>query len=288
MYNLGLEVNKMKNRLKELRKSKKLSQKAFAIAFDDYIKENKLNSKPITNTTVSRWENNQLEIPNEYLKIIANYFDVTVQFVQGLTYDKNSILKIINDSYLENLECRKVDNKNIENFEDLIDDDPFNDPLDDDPFNDPLFSSLCEYLNYHGIKPDFSNSELKDFNYEVKQFWNNKFSFVFESYKIMIFINLGGKKDDLEEALSKVINDKFLEDSKTIISQLFEQTAQKELADFICVKDELVRFGSYEEIDQHINDLVNSLREFESTIQSLPENPSKPKWAYISEDDLPF
>ena len=50
----------MKNRIKELRKSKKLSQKAFAIAFNDYIKENKLNSKPITNTTVSRWENNQL------------------------------------------------------------------------------------------------------------------------------------------------------------------------------------------------------------------------------------
>lgn len=272
----------MKNRLKQLRTNKKLSQKAFATAFNDYLKEIKSNSKLITNTTVSRWENNQIEIPNEYLKVIANYFDVTVQYVQGLTFDKTDILKALNDTYLTNIEDNGVDNKDLINLNNIVED-PFSLSV-----SFALFSSLRNYMSYHSVKPTFSNHELKKFDDDVKQFWNRNFNFVFESDGIKGFINWGGKEEDLLNTLSKVIRGKYLKDSSTIISQLFDQTTKLELTDFINKKDELLRFGSHEEINEKIDELVASLQDFQSAIQPLPENPVKQLENINEYNDLPF
>lgn len=81
----------MQNRLKELRKKKKLSQKQFAQAFNDFIKENKefavLDTKgkikKISYATVSRWEVGTTPIPAKYLETLAKYFRVSIAYFLG-------------------------------------------------------------------------------------------------------------------------------------------------------------------------------------------------------------
>lgn len=74
----------MQNRLKELRKNKKLSQKEFAKAFNDFlnknqtVKDNNGNVKNISYATVSRWESGQTLIPSIYYPSLAEFFNINV------------------------------------------------------------------------------------------------------------------------------------------------------------------------------------------------------------------
>lgn len=81
----------MQNRLKELRKTKKLSQKEFAQAFNDFMKsypqfaatDQHLQIKKISYATVSRWEVGTTPIPTEYLEALAKYFRVSMSYFLG-------------------------------------------------------------------------------------------------------------------------------------------------------------------------------------------------------------
>lgn len=74
----------MENRLKELRQNKKLSQKQFAKAFNDFLNKNKTvkdnngNVKNISYATVSRWESGQTLIPSIYYSSLAEFFNINV------------------------------------------------------------------------------------------------------------------------------------------------------------------------------------------------------------------
>lgn len=77
------------NRLKKLRKSKQLSQKEFAVAFNSFLAKREIKTqngknKTISYATVSRWENRQ-PIPDIYYKSLADFFDVPVSYLQGTT-----------------------------------------------------------------------------------------------------------------------------------------------------------------------------------------------------------
>lgn len=61
------------NRLKELRKEKKLTQKELA----DILK---INEK-----TISRWENNESTIKSNKAEALANYFNVSIGYLLGFT-----------------------------------------------------------------------------------------------------------------------------------------------------------------------------------------------------------
>lgn len=63
------------NRLKELRKEKKLTQKELA---------DKIN---VSKITVLRWENGERQIKPEKAEKLANFFDVSVGYLLG--YDNN-------------------------------------------------------------------------------------------------------------------------------------------------------------------------------------------------------
>lgn len=69
------------NRLKELRKEKKLTQKELA----DYL--------GINEKTISRWENGESNIKPEKAKKLADYFGVSVGYLLG--YDDNDFEKQI-------------------------------------------------------------------------------------------------------------------------------------------------------------------------------------------------
>lgn len=77
------------NRLKELRKEKKLTQKELA----DYL--------GINEKTISRWENGESNIKPEKAKKLADYFGVSVGYLLG--YDDNDFEKQIRIDTLNNL-----------------------------------------------------------------------------------------------------------------------------------------------------------------------------------------
>lgn len=77
------------NRLKELRKEKKLTQKELA----DYL--------GINEKTISRWENGESTIKSDKAQELADYFGVSVGYLLG--YDDNDFEKQIRIDTLNNL-----------------------------------------------------------------------------------------------------------------------------------------------------------------------------------------
>lgn len=71
------------NRIKKLRKEKGLSQKEFAKAFNEFSKDDE-NVKSISYATVSRWENGENEPKLETWIKIADFFHVSVSYLQGI------------------------------------------------------------------------------------------------------------------------------------------------------------------------------------------------------------
>lgn len=125
----------MENRLKELRQNKKLSQKQFAKAFNDFLNKNKTvkdnngNVKNISYATVSRWESGQTLIPSIYYSSLAEFFDINVfdlfknfQIIRTkkqmldllfLAYKNNFEYKAYSDDFLK-LVSMASNKKNIE------------------------------------------------------------------------------------------------------------------------------------------------------------------------------
>lgn len=86
----------MQNRLKELRKAKKLSQKEFAHAFNSFIKnypqfavtDQNGQTKNISHATISRWEVGTTPIPTKYLEALAKYFRVSIAYFLGERFNE--------------------------------------------------------------------------------------------------------------------------------------------------------------------------------------------------------
>jgi XRE family transcriptional regulator len=91
-------LNTVKNRLKELRKNKGLTQSELA-----NIINNELSSKekPISKMIISNWENNKNRIKIERARQLANYFDVSVDYLLGYDTDPN---KDFSDVIKQNME----------------------------------------------------------------------------------------------------------------------------------------------------------------------------------------
>ena len=61
------------NRLKELRKEKKISQKKLSEIFG------------VTEKTISRWENEEVQIKSDKAKQLADFFGVSVPYLLGFS-----------------------------------------------------------------------------------------------------------------------------------------------------------------------------------------------------------
>lgn len=72
------------NRIKELRNKKGLSQKEFAKAFSEFVKEDS-EIKPVSYATISRWERGENEPKLETWIKLADFFNVPVSYLQGLS-----------------------------------------------------------------------------------------------------------------------------------------------------------------------------------------------------------
>lgn len=85
----------MENRIKELRAEKKMTQKDFAFSFNKYLKATADPTdtfgqiKQISYATVSRWENGLSEPKTEVWKKLADFFNVSIGYIQGYSNLKN-------------------------------------------------------------------------------------------------------------------------------------------------------------------------------------------------------
>ena len=70
------------NRINVQRKTMHLSQKKITEKFNNYLKEKNTGLKPITQATFSRWETNRSKPRTEYLKKLADFFKVSVTYLE--------------------------------------------------------------------------------------------------------------------------------------------------------------------------------------------------------------
>lgn len=235
----------MNNKIKELRIQNKINQKELA---------EKLNT---TQQAISLYEKGEREPKMEMWQKLANFFGVTVQYIQGLTYDEYSILKLMNDNYLNQ------------------------------PFPRSLKEKIDKYLeNKHIELPldKFSKEELTKFVPSVQNYWKNNFIFIFNDFEVKHLISYGGDNTQAINIIESVITNKYLSDNNTAISLAYNQSrASMELTQFYYHKNELMRFDNKKEINKRLEDLINSLKSFKNTLPSLPDNPER-----ISDNDLPF
>lgn len=70
------------NRINAQRKTMHLSQKKITEKFNNYLEEKNTGLKPITQATFSRWETNRSKPRTEYLKRLADFFKVSVAYLE--------------------------------------------------------------------------------------------------------------------------------------------------------------------------------------------------------------
>ena len=70
------------SRINAQRKTMHLSQKKLTEKFNNYLEEKNTGLKPITQATFSRWETNRSKPRTEYLKKLADFFKVSVAYLE--------------------------------------------------------------------------------------------------------------------------------------------------------------------------------------------------------------
>lgn len=172
----------MKNRLKELRKAKKLSQKEFAKAFNDFMKnnigcavlDNNFKIKNIRQTTISRWESGKTPIPNKYYPALVHFFDVPLAYIQGASYSKKEIENIILNEVNLRLANRFINGEIEKNQLSIV----LYDFLQIDK------SNLKAYLNLCG-KTVIEKQEIPVLSDELAKLLKRIYSFLFEDEAIL-------------------------------------------------------------------------------------------------------
>ena len=240
------------NRLRELRKEKKLTLKEVS----SQLEQNNLKISP---DALAKYERGDREPKLETWQKLADFFGVSVPYLQGisdlkgLTYSKDDVIKLINDTYVHEKE------------KDL----------------DIISGNIDQYLKLKKIElplNKFSINELKKLDKNVKKYWMNNFSFIFNSDND-VSINLHWTKslemnENLKNRVNEAIEKEILELTSTPISKLFSGLPENELNFFIQNKDYLLRNGNKESITKYILELITSFDVFLDKMKDLPENKS--------------
>lgn len=250
----------MSIRLKELRKGKKLSQEEFAQKFNEFVRQRnpielhdgKGNVKQITYSAVSRWENGSVVIPSVYYKSLADFFGVTVPYLQGISYDENDILLFINSNYFDHALGSNA------------------------PYTDKLTFELRKYLeasNRPMPEDKFSIEELASFTDDVKKYWRENIGFIFEEepYKNYL-LNSDLSKIEILNIVTDAIETKKLRITETPVSKAFDNICNNDFYFWKNNKNNLIRFASKKDIQGAINHLQQSLNAFSDALKDLPEN----------------
>lgn len=228
----------IKNRLKEMRKKHNFT-------LDDIQK-----MTGIKRGTYSNYENGNTEPKIETWQKLANFFGVSVPYLQGITFTKTDILKLLNDTYFNEL-------------------------------NNDFDSIVTPVRTYSQLKkiplPEkvLTKMEQGKFNKNTYDFWSKNYSFIFLNPLVKNLSGVPNEKNFVENAkylITKAIREEVLELSSTPISEKFNDLCSNDLHNFNSEKDAFLRLGSKTEIENKVLNLIASLTAFDLKLKNLPEN----------------
>lgn len=160
----GGEIMTAHNRIKELRNEKGLSQKEFAKAFSDFVKNDKA-IKSVSYATISRWERGENEPKLETWIKLADFFEVPVSYLQGTIDDRKDF--------------------------------PHDEELRDDYYNAKKFVDFIQKINKDNIKAlgtEEENFNINDYDNETKKVAGKFINDVESLTEFIIGLDLVGKK----------------------------------------------------------------------------------------------
>ena len=186
------------NRIKQLRKEKGLSQAQLA------------KEVGISNQIISFYENNKREPKIETWQALANFFNVSVDYLKG-AYSKEEIIKIVHDEYAKQRQSQ--DNK--------------------------VYFFVVSAINYYVIdnylisvgaipfdikKENFlvSDEQIDDFN-----FWNQSLKYIFDDLTIKWLLekpSLNASKEDVLKAVESAMNNIINQSSIEVLNPWLEST----------------------------------------------------------------
>ncbi|XJZ29991.1 helix-turn-helix domain-containing protein [Lactobacillus delbrueckii subsp. bulgaricus] len=107
------------NRIKQLRTEKSFSLRDLAKDFSAFLDQH--GKKPITNVTISRWENEKNSPTAEMWGLLADYFGVSVNYLRG-AWSEKEVIELMSSSLLDNYErLSELDRE----YKEIYEDDPF-------------------------------------------------------------------------------------------------------------------------------------------------------------------
>lgn len=160
------------NRLKELRNQRKLT-------LDD------IEAKTgIKRGTYSNYENNKTEPKLATWQKLADFFEVPVTYLQGLTYSRDEIIEIVNYTYIDGAfgGTSPIPGGIDEELYDVV--------------NEFIALTSDDKLPLELYKKDEKNFNLTD---KVKEFWMHNFGKLFNSNALSSFIKSQESEDDIAE-----------------------------------------------------------------------------------------
>lgn len=253
------------NRLRELRKSKKLTLK-------ETVEKLKVqNSLPITADTLAKYERGDREPKIETWQKLANFFNVSVPYIQGTdrkTFSMDEIIEIINEYYFESLNQHKSNTvgSNFVRNVNLYIRKTSNDPIPSDFFAGKTKKSPLDTKKYW-LKHFRSILESSDFKYLPKS--GKEFPKI--TYKDGVFILFAFT---LEAIVSELTEKKQLTSLGSLYMDKFNSTIEQTYDETI----EQVKYSDLVSAKSAINNLSKIINSLKKEIESF-----KPSDAYFDD-----
>lgn len=225
----------MSNRLKEIRQKNSLTLE-------------KMGEKVgIAKNTLSRYESGKREPKLEVWQKLADFFKVSVPYLQGLTYTTDEIIKIVHEYYFEKDEIEQIGTFNYEFVKNI--------------------NLYIRLTSYDPVPRALYAKENKDFplTKKVKKYWLDHFKDILDSQRLQD-INKGNKDDVIvyfDSEIEKYIA-KFQSPYKlTLLGKLYQDKFknENELHDKTIQKIKYLDLSSAKEAINEYAKLVNELRD---------------------------
>lgn len=209
------------DRLKELRKKKHLTLKELS----EQLKENGVF---ISSDSLAKYERGDRKPKIDKLKALADFFDVSVSYLQGIeAYSENDIFKIMQDSYKHGTKGKTYTVNGVINLD-------LSDVLIRGAIDQlMLVRSVSSYLENKkgGAKP--SKIEISKNDASNLDFWKKNFSFMLNDPSIKLLLKTGKEqKLEVKRIIANVIN---LEVNQEI-NQYSHEEFFRGMSDFIKAK----------------------------------------------------
>lgn len=232
-------AKKIKNRLKELRIK------------HNYTLDDVEKLTGIKRGTYNNYENGNTEPKLETWKKLANFFGVSVPYLQGVTIDRYDVLKVLNSAYYDFFKYPKP--KSLVN----------------------RINDFIELVGISAPKSSLSEADLKNFSDKAFNYWNENFDFLFVCDRIEYLFDLPRLRvsnEEIERQVIWTIEEIEIKLTSTKISEAFDNIVDSILGNYYENREKLVRFNTKKEIEEYTLLLFAVLQNFLDEMKNLPEN----------------